>query len=214
MDSASTVPKVMYFRLRSDSGNRVLIDRTCDYRRKLRLVHFELPVQFQRGSMRVQTVGTLAVLFCTLNLLASPQDQEKGPAVANKHLQVFFSELETQLLKAVQDKSPAALNGIVSDDFQVWTASPPGNPISRSEWLLGIFGRRLLSFNVRQLSVHQLTPEIAVVSFVQTETYKQSATPQTEDHFVIDVWITKGTGDNWRCTDRYVSVVAEIPAKK
>jgi hypothetical protein len=172
-------------------------------------------VDFSRGYMRVRRVATLAVLFCALSLLAWPQDQEKEhPVVANKHLQIFFSELETQWLKAMQDKDQAALNRIVSDDFQVWTASPPGNPISRSEWLLGIFGRRLLSFNLRQLAVHQLTPEIAVVSFIQTETYKQSATPQTEDHFVVDVWITKGTGDNWRCTDRYVSLVAGIASKK
>jgi hypothetical protein len=172
-------------------------------------------IDFSRECMRVRRVATVAVLFCALSLLASPQDQDKGhPVVANKHLQIFFSELETQLLKAVQDKSPAALNLIVSDDFQVWTASPPGNPISRSEWLLGIFGRKLLSFNLRQLTVHQLTPEIAVVSFVETDTYKQSATPQTEDLFVIDVWITKGTGDNWRCTDRYVSQVAGIASRK
>jgi hypothetical protein len=170
-------------------------------------------IDFSRRCMRVRRVATLVVLFCALSLSAWSQEKEH-PVVANKHLQIFFSELETQLLKAVQDKNPAALNLIVSDDFQVWTASPPGNPTSRSEWLLGIFGRKLLSFNVRQLAVHELTPEIAVVSFVETDTYKQSATPQTEDLFVIDVWITKGTGDNWRCTERYVSQVAGIALKK
>jgi hypothetical protein len=159
--------------------------------------------------MRVPRVATLAILLCILSLLASPQDREKGhQGVAKTHLQIFFSELETQWLKAIQGKDPAALNRVVSDDFRLWAATPPGTPISRSEWLLGIFGRRLLSFQVRQLAVRELSPEIAVVSFVQTETYQQSATPQTVDHFVMDIWINKGDGDNWRCTDRYFSEVA------
>jgi hypothetical protein len=28
----------------------------------------------------------------------------------------------------------------------LWTSAPPGNPIPREEWLAGVFGRRLLSF--------------------------------------------------------------------
>jgi hypothetical protein len=55
------------------------------------------------------------------------------------------------------------------------------------------------------VAVRKLTSEIAIVSFVKTETYQQTATPQTEDHFVVDIWINSGSGDNWRCTDRYVS---------
>ena len=165
--------------------------------------------------MRVPRVATLAILLCMLSLLASPQDQEKGHQVAAKaHLQIFFSELETQWLKAIQARDPAALNGIVADDFHLWTASPPGTPISRSDWLLGIFGRKLLSFQVRQLAVRELSREIAVVSFVQTESYQQSATPQTQDHFVTDIWMNKGAGDNWRCTDRYFSEVKGIPPQK
>ena len=160
-------------------------------------------------------MATLAVLLCMASLFASPQDQKKeGPVVAKTHIQIFFSELETQWLKAIQARDPAALNGIVADDFHLWTASPPGTPISRSDWLLGIFGRRLLSFQVRQLAVRELSPEIAVVSFVQTESYQQSATPQTQDHFVTDIWMNKGAGDNWRCTDRYFSEVKSIPPQK
>ena len=129
--------------------------------------------------MRVRRAATLLVLLCTTGLLPSPQGQEKGHQVApNTRLQVFFSELETQWLKAVQEKNPAALNRIVADDFHLRTAIPR-NPVSREEWLLGVFGRNLQSFQLRQLAVRQVSPEIAVVSFIQTETY-ESATPQTE----------------------------------
>jgi uncharacterized protein DUF4440 len=124
------------------------------------------------------------------------QDQEKGHGVASKpQLQVFFSKLETQWFDAIKDRDQAALNLIVSDDFHLWTSAPPGNPVSREQWLVGVFGRRLLSFGMRQLAVRGIGSNIAVVSFVQTETYQQSATPQTEDHFVVDIWINSGNGD-------------------
>ena len=165
--------------------------------------------------MKIPKVAALVVLLCISSLFASPQDQEKDhKVVPNAKLQVFFSELETQWLKAAQDKDPAALNRIVSDDFHLWTPTAPGNPIPRADWLVGVFGRRLLSFQLRQLAVRELSPTIAVVSFVQTDTFQQSATPQTEDQFVVDVWINSGGGDNWRCTDRYLSEAKRTPAQK
>lgn len=165
--------------------------------------------------MKDRRVATVVVLLCVLSLPGWSQDQAKGHGVASKpQLQVFFSKLETQWLNAIQNKDPAALNLIVSDDFHLWTSAPPGNPISREEWLVGIFGRRLLSFHMRQLAAHEVGSNIVVVSFVQTETYQQSATPQSEDHFVVDVWTNSGSGDNWRCTDRYFSEVRGSPLKK
>jgi len=164
--------------------------------------------------MKAERMAAILVLLCTLWLPASTQDQGKGHRIVKQtRLQVFFSEVETQWLKAVQEKNPASLNHILSDDFHVWTSTPPGNPISREEWLLGVFGRKLQSFQLRQVAVRAASPEVAVVSFVLTETY-QSATPQTEDHFVVDIWINKGSGDNWRCTDRYVLEVSGIPPQK
>jgi hypothetical protein len=163
--------------------------------------------------MRVRRAATLLGLLCTTGLLPSPQGQEKAhQVVPNTRLQVFFSELETQWLKAVQEKNPAALNRLVSDDFHLRTAIPR-NPVSHEEWLLGVFGRNLQSFQLRQLAVRQVSPEVAVVSFIQTETY-ESATPQTETHFVVDIWINSGSGDNWRCTDRYFSEVNGIPLRR
>ena len=165
--------------------------------------------------MKGRRVTTVVVLLGMLRLPGWSQDQEKGHVAAPKpQLQVFFSKLETQWFDAIKDRDQAALNLIVSDDFHLWTSAPPGNPVSREQWLLGIFGRRLLSIGMRQLAVRGISSNIAVVSFVQTETYQQSATPQTEDHFVVDVWINSGNGDNWRCTDRYFSEVKGIPLKK
>jgi len=156
-------------------------------------------------------VAAVLVLWGTLTLPAWPQDQARVHGVTAKaRLQVFFSELETQWLKAVQDKNQSALNRILSDDFQVWTSIPPGDPIPREVWLGQVFGRKLQSFQLRQLGVRPVSPEVAVVSFILTET-SQSAIPRAENHFVVDIWTNSGAGDNWRCTDRYFSEVGGIP---
>ncbi len=162
--------------------------------------------------MKGHRLTMILVLLCMLRLPAWPQDQEKGRQVLPK-LQIFFSELETQWLKAAQARDPAALNRAVSDDFHLWTSASAGN-VRREEWLAAIFGRKVLSSHLRQLAVRNLSPEITVVSFVKTETYQQTATLQTEDYFVVDIWINKGSGDNWRCTDRYVSEVRGTSRQK
>lgn len=164
--------------------------------------------------MKVQNLTTLIVLLFAVRFLALAEDHPmKQQGIPKNKLQVFFSELETQWLKAAQDKDPAALNRIVSDDFQQQTPDPPGNSMSRSDWLLATFGRRVLSFQVRQLAVREISPTISVVSFVQTETYKETATAQTDEQFVVDIWINSGAGDNWRCADRYVSEIRGVPQK-
>ena len=162
--------------------------------------------------MKGHRVTTILVLLCMMKPPAWAQDQQKGLNVPTR-LQIFFSKLETQWLSAERDKDPAALNRVVSDDFHLWTSAPPGS-IPREEWFAGIFGRKLLSSQLRQLAVRDLGPGIAVVSFVKTETFKQTAAPQTEESFVVDIWINKGSGDNWRCTDRYVSELRRTPRQK
>jgi hypothetical protein len=165
--------------------------------------------------MKVRTLMKVVAVICVLNLFASPQNQEKAQAVpAKPKLQIFFTELENQWLKADQDKDQAAINRIVAEDFEVWTSAPHGSPMSRADWLLEVFGKRLLSFQVKQLAVRDLSPDIAVVSFVETATYQQSATPQTEDRFIVDIWINHHGGDNWRCTDRYLSRAEAVPPGK
>jgi len=164
--------------------------------------------------MKVQNLATLVILLFMVTFLAFAEDRAIKPQGPPKNkLQVFFSELETQWLKAAQDKDPAALNRIVSDNFQQQTPASPGNSMSRSDWLLATFGRRVLSFHVRQLAVREISPTISVVSFVQTETYKETATAETDEKFIVDIWINSGAGDNWRCSDRYVSEIRGIPQK-
>jgi hypothetical protein len=149
------------------------------------------------------------VILSLVSFRAFAQDQKTVVAPHNK-LEKFFSELETQFLKAEQDKDPAALNRLVSDDFHVITAE---KTIPHSDWLLEAFARRLLSFHIRRLSVRELSPTSTVVTFVRSETYQLTATPQTEEHLIEDTWVNSGTGDNWRCTTRRVSDIKRSPKK-
>src|SRR3984893_4685107 len=84
--------------------------------------------------MTGRRVASIVVLVCILKLPGWPQDREKGQSAPKPQLRVFFSKLETQWLSAIQDKDPAALNLFVSDDFHLWTSSPPGSPLGRSGW--------------------------------------------------------------------------------
>ena len=91
--------------------------------------------------------------------------------------------------------------------FQVWTAAPPGDPTPHEVWQKQAFGRTLQSFRLRQLAVRAVSPEVSIASFVLSETFGQAGKPQTEDSFVVDVWVKNGDDDTWKCTDRYVSAV-------
>jgi ketosteroid isomerase-like protein len=149
-------------------------------------------------------VVVILLAWFAVSLPVSAQEHHQGQRIVTRtRLQVLFSDLENQWFKAIQQKDAASLNHLLSDDFQVWTPTPPGSPIPREDWQTAAFGRKLRSFQFRQLAVRSVSPEIAIDSFVLTETFDKAGKSQPEDHFVVDVWAKNGEGDNWRCTDRY-----------
>lgn len=139
------------------------------------------------------------------------QGAKRKSAVATSRLQVFFSELETQELNAIQDKDQAALNRILADDFQESRPDPPGQPIAREDWLKAAFSRRSKSFGLRQMTIRSISPQISIASFILSQVFEQAGKTDTEDRFVVDVWTNTGGGDNWRCTGRYSWGVAALP---
>lgn len=141
----------------------------------------------------------------------SQQATKRKPPVVTSRLQVFFSELETQELNAIQDKNQAALNLILADDFQESRPDPPGQPIAREDWLKAAFSRKAKSFELRQMTIRSVTPQISIVSFILSQVFEQSGKADNEDRFVVDVWANTGGGDNWRCTGRYSWIVAGLP---
>jgi hypothetical protein len=162
--------------------------------------------------MKSFTVAAVVFLLMFVSRASPAQQSAKRKApVATSRLQVFFSELETQELNAIQDKDQAALNRILADDFQEFRPDPPGKPIAREDWLKDAFSRRAKSFELRQMTIRSISPQISIASFILSQAFEQAGKTDTEDRFVVDVWANSGGGDNWRCTGRYSWSVAGLP---
>lgn len=158
------------------------------------------------------SIGLVIVMLLSALTLPSPaQEHRQGQRIVTRtRLQVVFGELEGQWLKAIRDKDEAALNRVLADGFEVWTAAPPGSPTPRADWQPSAFASKLESFGMRQLGVRAVSPDVSVAHFVLTETFDQGGKPRTEEYFVVDVWTKVGEGDNWRCTDRYLSKLSML----
>jgi hypothetical protein len=146
--------------------------------------------------------ATIALILSLAAVSGEAQEHRQGVRIVTRtRLQVLFADLERQWLEAVQQQKQAPLNSLLSDDFQVWTPTPPGEPIPREDWWKKAVARKLQSFELHQLAVRGVSPEISLASFVLTERLGDAGKTRTEEHFVVDVWVK--TGDSWRCTDRY-----------
>ena len=124
----------------------------------------------------------LVLFYCTLvtSVLAQTSSAPTRPTppriVTRTRLQVVFSSLEDQWLKAVQAKDKGALNKLLAEDFEVWTAAPPGEPLPREDWQTAAMARKLVSFRIRQMAVRSARPDVSVASFVLTETFDEAGT--------------------------------------
>src|SRR5512142_1788516 len=58
----------------------------------------------------------------------------RGQVATTTRLVTLFTNLEAEMMTAVQQRQPAA-ERLLSPDFQVWTPQPPGAPVPRAEWL-------------------------------------------------------------------------------
>jgi ketosteroid isomerase-like protein len=143
----------------------------------------------------------------------TPPRSGSGRIVTVTRLVAMFSDLESQWLTAIQQKDENALKRLLADDFQVWTPTPPGDPISREDWLKQAGAGKLESFHLRQMAVRSLNDETALASFVLSETVERAGKATRHDNFVVDVW--RKTGDQWHVTDRYISQItgASPPAR-
>ena len=114
-----------------------------------------------------------------------------------------FSMLENDWLDAVHNRDAAALNKIVSDDFELRSAGMPGRPTARAEWQQQAFAAPPMDSRIDQMAVHDFG-ELAVVSFMwQLSAPKNSALPKQV--FVVDTW--KQMDGGWKVVTRYAATV-------
>ena len=149
----------------------------------------------------------LAVLAATVMVAA--QEPVKPPLshkiiTATRQVSIF-TNLEIQLLKAVQAKDQAALKNMVTDDCMI--EMPDADPLPAEDWLAAVLAKdfMLKKFGVRQVSVEELGNAV-VVKFdrLQEATYKGAS--DTGEFFVVDLW--RKEGEAWKLASRYVSKVS------
>jgi ketosteroid isomerase-like protein len=121
---------------------------------------------------------------------------------------VIFTDLETQLLRAVQSKDQAGLSNLVSEDCII--EMPDADPLTGEDWIKTVISKdyALKSFVLRQFSVAD-EGDVAVVKFDRVQQSSFKGKPDGGEFFVVDVW--KKSGDSWKLTNRYVAKVSSVP---
>jgi len=153
-------------------------------------------------------VSIIAAFSCTAACIAGAQPMPQtapGHTIITTRLVATFSDLEEQWLTAVQKRDAAVLDRLLGDEFEVWTAAPPGAPMPREDWQAQAFSSQVASFRISQMAVRGVSEDIAIASFVLQETISDQGKESHHRSFIVDVW-TK-TREGWLCTDRYTSEV-------
>ncbi len=148
------------------------------------------------------------LLLVLLPVLGFAQNSAPQRIVTTTRLVAQFSELEAQLLRAVQQHDSAALDGLLGVDFAVWTPAPSGAPIPREDWTANALRTSIQFFRVRQMAV-QMARDTAVVNFVLDERSKANGKDTSGQFFVVDLWNPKDNG--WQLATRYLAKVSSQP---
>jgi hypothetical protein len=148
----------------------------------------------------------MILLAASLSWSQTASPQKPARIVTTTRLVAIFSELENQLINAIQKKDQTTLDRLLTEDFQVW--KPMSDPVPKDDWIKEAELQKLASFRIAHMAVRALNEQTSIASFVLIPTAGQSR----EQYFVVDVW--QKTADTWQLTDRYVSgtkVVATQP---
>ena len=121
--------------------------------------------------------------------------------VTRTRLVTQFTDLEADVADAIRMNDQAALDRLLSRDFEVWTPEPPGHPIPRDEWLKRFQDGHPKKAGYGQFAAKDLGGPV-IVNFVLTQS---SAGKPTESFFVVDVW--KKDDNQWQLSDRYLAPV-------
>jgi ketosteroid isomerase-like protein len=159
--------------------------------------------------LQVRGVVYLIVLAVTISVPA--QEPVKPPLsrriiTATRQVSIF-TNLETQLLKAIQAKDHATLKNLVADDCMI--EMPDADPLPAEDWLATVLAKdfMLKKFGVRQVSAVEMG-NVVVVKFDRLQEAAYKGAPATGEFFVIDLW--RKDGDSWKLASRYVSKVSSV----
>lgn len=156
--------------------------------------------------MPVRFFHRLMSVLVAVTLFAAAQEPVKpklNPRIVTATKQVtMFSDLEIQLLKAVQKKDKAAIEAMLTDDCVI--EMPNADPLPGDEWVDSVMAKdfTLKSFAMREVFAVDLG-NAAVVKFERRQEAINKGKAESGQFFVVDVW--KKDGDAWKLANRFVS---------
>jgi ketosteroid isomerase-like protein len=162
-----------------------------------------MPVRFYQRLMSV---------LIAVTVLAGAQEPVKPkltPRIVTATRQVtMFSDLEIQMLKAVQKKDKAALQAMLADDCLI--GMPNADPLGGDEWVDSVMAKdfTLKSFAMRDVFAVDLGNAV-VLKFERRQDAINKSKADSGEFFVVDVW--KKDGDTWKLANRFVSKTNSEP---
>jgi len=166
-----------------------------------------------RASLIARFVSILVLTLAAL--LTSAQEPWKPPLTSRiktaTRQVVLFTNLETQMLLAVQKKDQRALSAMLTDDFAI--DMPNADRMAGEDWLDSVMSKdfALEKFGVHQMSVIDLG-NAAIVKYERLQQATQKDANENGQFFVVDLW--KKDGDTWKLANRYASkVTSVVPAQ-
>jgi hypothetical protein len=164
------------------------------------------------GHMAIRNFVFTAAIVLAAFSAGSAQEPVKpslNPRIVTATRQVvIFTDLETQLLRAIQSKDQVGLSKLVSDDCVI--EMPDADPLPCDDWMKSVLSKEyaLKTFVVRQLSVAD-GADLMVVKFDRVQQSSFKGKPDGGEFFVVDVW--KKDGADWKLASRFVSKVSSVP---
>jgi hypothetical protein len=153
--------------------------------------------------------GWFSILMVALASAQEPVSPKLTPTITTATKQVtLFTGLEKQMLQAVQKKDRAALEAMLTDEFEI--AMPGADSLAGPDWVDSVMAKdfSLKSYVIRQMSVADLG-DAAVVKFDRIQQATHKGRSESGEFFVVDLW--KKSGDSWKLANRYVAKVGAIP---
>jgi len=143
--------------------------------------------------------------------LTSAQEPWKPPLTSRiktaTRQATLFTNLETQMLLAVQKKDQPAVSAMLTEDFAI--EMPNADRMAAEDWLGSVMSKDFVleKFGVHQMSVIDLG-NAAVVKYERLQQATQKGANENGEFFVVDLW--KKDGETWKLANRYVSKVSSV----
>jgi len=142
---------------------------------------------------------TAALMVPPRSVAAQTQGGGNVPTVTR--LVKIFLDKEQALGTAIRAGDATALEGLLTDDFEVREGAQPGTPIPRADWVRNVIRAHDAGGSITGIAVHDFGT-VAIASFSQS-------TANTSV-LIVDVW--RQAASDWKLAVRYTSNSRPAPS--